>query len=79
MDSSSGDQLAYCGSRCAASDGAQQLVGETKCSLPGCNGNTMIHDATGDDLGYCCAVHREKAEDRSLVRAIFSIGGDVIR
>eukprot|EP00903_Cladosiphon_okamuranus_P011897 g11174.t1 len=66
VDSSSGDRLAYCGSRCAELDGADDLVGQMQCSLPGCNVATMIHDVHGTDLGYCCDIHRFKAEQRSL-------------
>lgn len=72
MDSSSGDRLGYCGSRCAELDGAQHLVGQMKCSLPGCNLDTMLHDVNRTDLGYCCDVHRVKAEERSLVRTMLA-------
>lgn len=67
MDNRSGDQLAFCGSRCAYTCGAQHLVGQLKCSLPGCNDFTMLHDRTMVDMGYCCDYHRIKAEERNLV------------
>ncbi|CAM9541807.1 unnamed protein product [Pylaiella littoralis] len=66
VDESSGDRLAYCGSRCAEGDGAQHLIGQMKCSLPGCNDLTMLHDRTAADLGYCSKNHSIKAEGRSL-------------
>eukprot|EP00752_Nemacystus_decipiens_P006890 g6189.t1 len=66
IESGSGDRHSYCGSRCAGLDGAHQLVGQMKCSLPGCNGATMVHGVNGTDLGYCCNIHRLKAEERSL-------------
>ncbi|CBN75172.1 conserved unknown protein [Ectocarpus siliculosus] len=68
MDHRSGDQLAFCGSRCAYTCGAQHLVGQMKCSLPGCNDFTMLHDRTMDDMGYCCDYHRIKAEERNLTQ-----------
>lgn len=46
-----------------------------KCSLPGCNLDTMMHDVHRTDLGYCSDVHRVKAEERSLVRRIRQEGG----
>ena len=67
MESGSGDRHSFCGSRCAGLDGARHLVGQMKCSLPGCDEDTMLH-ANGTDLGYCSKAHRVKAEERSLVR-----------
>ncbi|CAM9267091.1 unnamed protein product, partial [Hapterophycus canaliculatus] len=66
VDRSSGAQLTFCGSRCARWARDYHLVGESKCSLPGCNEFTMRHDQTGADLGYCCMIHLMKAEERSL-------------
>lgn len=68
VDQSSGDQLTFCGTRCAYASGAQHLVGQLKCSLPGCNEFTMRHELTMAELGYCSDIHRVKAEERMLVR-----------
>ena len=75
MESGSGDRHSYCGSRCAGEDGAHHLVGQMKCSLPGCNNDTMISEFSGTDLGYCCNIHRLKAEERSLVRQVLPTRG----
>ncbi|CAM9699673.1 unnamed protein product [Scytosiphon promiscuus] len=66
VDRDSGAKLAFCSSRCARWVGAHHLVGQSKCSLPGCVDVTMLHDQTGTDLGYCSMVHLGKAEERFL-------------
>lgn len=70
MDRNSGSQFTFCGIRCAHASGAYHLLGQLRCSLPGCSDVMMRHEVTMEELGYCSDIHRTKAEERSLVRRI---------
>lgn len=67
MDEDTGYFLNYCGARCASELQMHHLVGQGKCSLPGCAGPNMVHPEKREEMGYCCEDHHLRATQLSLV------------
>ena len=67
VDASNGANFGYCSSACARAKGANDLVGQWMCSVPGCVHRTLLNKHTGSDLGYCADSHLRHAASHPMV------------